>query len=178
MLNQKTQADWIDTKTRPRLVVPRWQRYRMGRPLSPSQIHQKIIWMLSNFHKTILTEDTRHPERQLILLERRTKDWVNTKGDLAGCVQAPPHRQRQRGKCATARDGRQGATSAPENCILHQTVWRFPAANHVFPGSWTVDVCQEGHSLRSSPQGRHTIHLRQFSHSTPGKLSSLDWGGD
>ena len=53
MLNQKTQAGWIDTKTRPRRVVPRWQRYRMGRPLSPPQIHQKIMWMLSNFHKTI-----------------------------------------------------------------------------------------------------------------------------
>ena len=33
-------------------VVPRWQRNRMGWPLSPPQIHQKIIWMLSNFHKT------------------------------------------------------------------------------------------------------------------------------
>ena len=32
--------------------VPRWWRNRMGRPLSPPQIHQKIIWMLSNFHKT------------------------------------------------------------------------------------------------------------------------------
>ena len=33
-------------------VVQRWQRNRMGRPLSSLQIHQKIIWMLSNFHKT------------------------------------------------------------------------------------------------------------------------------
>ena len=33
-------------------VVPRWRRNRMGRPLSPPQIHQKIIWVLSNFHKT------------------------------------------------------------------------------------------------------------------------------
>ena len=30
----------------------RWQRNRTGRTLSPLQIHQKIIWMLSNFHKT------------------------------------------------------------------------------------------------------------------------------
>ena len=29
-----------------------WQRNRMGRPLSPSQIHQKNISMLSKFHKT------------------------------------------------------------------------------------------------------------------------------
>ena len=33
-------------------MVPRWQRNRMGRPLSPPKIHQKIIWMLSDFHKT------------------------------------------------------------------------------------------------------------------------------
>ena len=33
-------------------AVPRWWRNRTGRPLSPPQIHQKIIWMLSNFHKT------------------------------------------------------------------------------------------------------------------------------
>ena len=30
----------------------RWWRNRMGRPLSSPQIHQKIIWMLSKFHKT------------------------------------------------------------------------------------------------------------------------------
>ena len=33
-------------------AVLRWRRNRTGRPLSPPQIHQKIIWMLSNFHKT------------------------------------------------------------------------------------------------------------------------------
>ena len=33
-------------------AVLRWQRNRMGRPLSPPQIHQKNIWMLSKFHKT------------------------------------------------------------------------------------------------------------------------------
>ena len=33
-------------------AVLRWLRNRMGRPLSPLQIHQKIIWILSNFHKT------------------------------------------------------------------------------------------------------------------------------
>ena len=33
-------------------------------------------------------------------------------------------------------------------------------ANHVFLGSWTVDIHQEGHSLRSAPQRRHTAHLR------------------
>ena len=33
-------------------VVLRWQRNRMGRPLSPPQIHGKNIWTLSKFHKT------------------------------------------------------------------------------------------------------------------------------
>ena len=35
-----------------REAVLRWQRNRMGRPLSPSQIHQKNISPLSKFHKT------------------------------------------------------------------------------------------------------------------------------
>ena len=33
-------------------AVLRRRRNRIGRPLSPPQIHQKIIWMLSDFHKT------------------------------------------------------------------------------------------------------------------------------
>ena len=32
-------------------AVLRWWRYWTGRPLSPQQIHQKNIWMLSKFHK-------------------------------------------------------------------------------------------------------------------------------
>ena len=38
-------------KSRDREVVLRWWRNRMGRPLCPLQIHQKIIWTLSKFHK-------------------------------------------------------------------------------------------------------------------------------
>ena len=33
-------------------AVLRWRRNRMGRPLSPSQLHQKNISTLSKFHKT------------------------------------------------------------------------------------------------------------------------------
>ena len=33
-------------------AVLRWQRNRMGRSLSPPQIHQKINWTLRKFHKT------------------------------------------------------------------------------------------------------------------------------
>ena len=55
-------------------AAPRWWRNRMGRPLSPQQIHQKIIWMLSNFYKKnfwTMAEDNRHPERQPNLFKRR-----------------------------------------------------------------------------------------------------------
>ena len=40
------------TRTLQGEAVLRWRRNRMGRPLSPPQIHQKNIWMLSKFHKT------------------------------------------------------------------------------------------------------------------------------
>ena len=41
---------WIRDETEE--AVLRWQRNKTGRPLSPPQIHQKNIWMLSKFHKT------------------------------------------------------------------------------------------------------------------------------
>ena len=90
------------------------------------------------------------------------------------------HRRRQRGRQVTARAGRQWATpfSAPETSILYQTVSRLPVANQVFLGSWTVDICQEGHSLRSAPQRKHMAHLRQCSHNAPGKPSAWDREGD
>ena len=45
-------------------VAPRWQRNSMGRPLSSLQIHQKIIWMLSNFHETTSEHWWRTPGTQ------------------------------------------------------------------------------------------------------------------
>ena len=119
------------------------------------------------------------PQKSLTWPSHRTKDWANTKGELACCIQAPPRpRQRQRGRWRTARAVRQGAISDPETSILHQTVRRIAVANHVFLGFWRADICQEGHSLRSAPQRRHIAHLRQCSHGTPGKLSGGDQGGD
>ena len=41
-------------------AVLRWQRNRTGRPLSPPQIHQKIIWMLSNSTKQLLNTGGGH----------------------------------------------------------------------------------------------------------------------
>ena len=43
---------------------PKMARNRMGRPLSPPQIHQRIIWMLSNFHKTTSERWQRTPGTQ------------------------------------------------------------------------------------------------------------------
>ena len=47
---------WMRHKLESRLpgrgAVLRWQRNRTGRPLSPSQIHQKNISTLSKLHKT------------------------------------------------------------------------------------------------------------------------------
>ena len=73
--------------------------------------------------------------------------------------------------CVTVRAGRQGAAAilAPETGFLHQTVSRLPIANHVLLGSWMVDICQEGHSLRWAPQRRHMAHLRWYS---PGNLGN------
>ena len=103
---------------------------------------------------------------------------MNSKGELAGCIQAPPHCWRQSSRQATARVGRQGAISAPETGILHQTVSRLPVANQVFLESYEVDIYQEGHGLRSAPQRRHMAHLRWRSCCAPRKQSGWDWGGD
>ena len=66
----------------------------------------------------------------------------------------------------------------PRDGILHQTVSRLLLANHIFLGSWMIGICQEGHSLRSAPQRRHTAHLRHRSFGTHGTPSSRDQGGD
>ena len=38
----------------------RWWRNRTGRPLSPPQIHRKIIWTLSKLHKQLLIASRGH----------------------------------------------------------------------------------------------------------------------
>ena len=106
---------------------------------------------------------------QRIELHQRRASWLHT---------GPSLRWRQRGRQVTARAGRRGAILAPETGILHQTVGRLPVANHVFLGSWMVDICQEGHSLRSAHQRRHMAHLIQCSCSAPRKPSGQDLEGD
>ena len=49
---------------RKRISNWRWGRNRTGRPLSLPQIHQKIIWMLSNYHNTTSEHWQRTPGTQ------------------------------------------------------------------------------------------------------------------
>ena len=53
-----------DIKKRLGGAVLRWQRNGTGSPLSPPQIHQKIIWTLSKFHKTASEHWQRPPGTQ------------------------------------------------------------------------------------------------------------------
>ena len=41
-------------------MVPRWWRNKTGSTFSPPQIHQKIIWMMSKFHKATLNAGRCH----------------------------------------------------------------------------------------------------------------------
>ena len=93
-----------------------------------------------------------------------------------GSFLSPPL-EAERQACEAVRAGRQGAISAQRQASFTK-LSRLLVANYVFLGSWMVDICQEGRSLRSVPQGRHTAHLRWCSPGTPGKLSRRDWGGD
>ena len=76
------------------------------------------------------------------------------------CSHLEPSLPRGRGRCATARAGRQGAIaiSVPETTSFIKLT-RLPVADHVFLGSWMVHIHQECHSLRWAPQGRPTTHL-------------------
>ena len=87
----------------------------------------------------------------------------------------PPEAERQVGDSQSQRER---GYIGPRDGILHQTVSRPPVANQVFLGSWTVDICQEGCSLRSAPQRRDTAHLRWRSCCAPRKLNGWDREGD
>ena len=83
--------------------------------------------------------------------DHRTKDWANTRGELAGCGPAhpPPEAGMQVGN--SQRWKARGKLS-PRDGIPYQTASRLPVAYQVFLGSWTVDIRQEGCSQRSEPQ--------------------------
>ena len=69
-------------------TVLRWQRNRTGRPLSPPQIHQKNIRMLSKFHKT--TSECRQrtsgtQKSSSSSLKGGRKNYKDKKRDKRGC---------------------------------------------------------------------------------------------
>ena len=73
-----------------------------------------------------------------------------TKGELVGCG-PPPHPPEAETQACKSQGQKARGHLGPRDNILHQTLSRLPVANHVFLGSWMVDIRQEGHSLRSSP---------------------------
>ena len=86
----------------------------------------------------------------------RTKDCAlaNTKGEQAHCHLGP---SLPGGREATISQNARGRCNlGPRDSIFHQPVSRLPVANHIFLGSWTVHIHQEGHSLISSPEESHT----------------------
>ena len=106
---------------------------------------------------------------------------MNIKAELASCVEAPPPHQRQRGRHATDSQSckaRVSSNLSPRDWLPPPTLSRLLVANHVFLGSWTVDICQEGCSLRSAPQRSHMAHLKWCSHCIPWKPNGWDQGGD
>ena len=107
-----------------------------------------------------------------------TKNWGNTKGEQAGFLMGPSSPEAEGQVCDSQSWKARGCCNlGPRDRIFHQTVSRFPVANQVFLGFWMVDICQECHSLRLSPQRRHMAYLGLCSHSAPMKLSDLDQGG-
>ena len=85
----------------------------------------------------------------------RTKDWENTRGELASCRPAHPPLEAG-GRQPEPERGKLG----PREGIPYQTVSRLPVANQDFLGFWTVDILQEGRSQRLAPQKRHMAYLR------------------
>ena len=116
----------------------------------------------------MLAEDIRHPERQPIVFERRTKDWA----ELAGCRRAhPPLEIGRRGQPEP-----DGGTHGPREASTKLQAGF--VVNQDSVGLRTADIHWEGHSQRSAPQRRHMAHLRRHAHCTPRKPSGWDGGGD
>ena len=90
---------------------------------------------------------------------------MKPKGDLASCGLAPARLEAER-QVGDSQSWKARGNLSPRDSILHETVSRLQAANHVFLGSWTVDICQEDCSQRSAPQRRHMAHLRWHSSGT------------
>ena len=89
--------------------------------------------------------------------------------------EGPSYAEAERQLCNSQNHKARGCCNlGSRDCIFHQTMSRLPIDNHVFLGSWTVDICQECHSLRSAPQRRHTAHPTLCPKGTPRTLRGRD----
>ena len=123
------------------------------------------------FPRQVLTHSLVCSQNKGLREYQRRHSWLHT------CPSPPPEAERQACNSQTQKV-RAPPILTPGTGTLYQTVSRLPVASHFFLGSWTVDICQKGCSLRSAPQRRHRAHLRQCFHGTPSKPSSWDRGGD
>ena len=79
----------------------------------------------------------------LAISQHRTKDWANTKRELAGYLPAPPHPVAERQAFNSQSQKARGCYYlSPREGTFHQTGSRLTAANHVFLRSWMVDIHQ------------------------------------
>ena len=96
-------------------------------------------------------------EQRIERIPKETASWLQTSPPPRPTPPTPPAAPTSNRQSLKARGNlgpRDGQT------VSHQTVNGLPVANQVFLGSWMVDTCQEGRSLRSAHQRRHTAYLR------------------
>ena len=90
-----------------------------------------------------------------------------------GC--GPAHPQPETGR--QAQPELEGGNRGPREASYTKLQADF-LANQDFLGFWTVNIRPQGHSQRSAPQKRHTVHLRRRAHCIPRKPSGWGRGGD
>ena len=128
-------------------AILRWWRNRMGRPLSPPQINQKNIWMLSKLHKTTseLWQRTSGTQKSSPL---------SSKGDewhLPGRLQ--PEISSTEETHGTLEMGAPTATQESEWLARGSDRMHSPPAESVLPKllvAWTART-REGHTLQAQP---------------------------
>ena len=136
------------------------------------------------------------------LTEQRI-EWTPKESWLAAYRPLPFTGGREPGGQQPELEGKGLLQSGPQRLASSTKLSRLPATNHVFLGSWMVDICQEGRSLRLAPpeethstpeevllqctqetkwprwgrQLRHMIHLGQCTCQTPIAWAAQTWEG-
>ena len=106
----------------------------------------------------------------------RTKDWANTRGELANRGLAHPSLEARR-QVGDSQSRKARGKLGPRDSILYQTASRLQVAIQVFwdPG-WLTSA--RSFAARDQHPKRDTAHLRQCSHCAPRKPSGWDGEGD